>query len=363
MTDFKAVFAAMLLLGVSCAVHAQQPGLVYEKRTEIIHGNIYTFFHDSSTHLFRETSDKTVDDKPYSYLWPLCALIQATNELEVLDPAEHYMEPVIGAIDQYYGTKPPCAAYEAYVVKAGGDDRFYDDNEWIAIAYMDAYNRKKEKRFLEKSEEIYRFVMSGYDTVAGGGLYWKEGDKTTKNTCSNGPGILLALQLFRATGEKKYLDTALLLYNWTNSRLLSPEGIYYDALKLPGLTVDKRAYTYNAGTMLQSNVLLFSITGNKQYLKEAKRLAEASLLYFYKQGRFPGNYWFNAVLMRGYVELYKFDKDKKYLQAFIDDTEKIWQSEMDPRNLAGQGHAKKLLDQAGLLEIIARIAWLKKEGF
>jgi hypothetical protein len=47
----------------------------------------------------------------------------------------------------------------------------------------------------------------------------------------------------------------------------------------------------------------------------------------------------------------------------IDDTNKKWQNDMDQNNLAGPGKAKKLLDQAGLLEIVARIAFLQKNRF
>ena len=116
---------------------------------------------------------------------------------------------------------PPAPAYQAYVTREEKDDRFYDDNQWIAIACIDAYNRTKQQHYLDIAEMIYRFMMTGYDSISGGGLYWKEGDKTTKNTCSNGPGILIALQLYKITSNKNYLDTALVLYNWTNAHLQS----------------------------------------------------------------------------------------------------------------------------------------------
>lgn len=355
----------MCFLLVSCffSVHAQPVAPTYEKRIKLIYNNIYRFFYDSSARLFIETNNTFSNEKPHAYLWPLCAFIQATNDMEQLQPGKNYMQPVIKAIGEYRSTKPPVPGYDSYVVKEGGGDRFYDDNQWIAIAYMDAYERTGNKQFLDDTREIYRFMMSGYDTVSGGGLYWKENDKTTKNTCSNGPGILIALRLYQATREKTYLDTALLLYEWTNKYLLASQGVYYDAIKLPGLHIDKRFYTYNTGTMLQSNVLLYRITHNKKYLHEAQRLARASLSIFYKEGRFPSNYWFNAVLLRGYIALYQADRNKVYIRAMIDDLNKKWQIDLDQNNLAGPGKVKKLLDQAGLLEMVTRIAILQKNGF
>jgi len=325
-----------------------------------LHQAIYRTYYDSVTGLFTETNNTAADEHPHSYLWPLCALVQAANEMEVLQPGRPYLEPVMKAIDQYYSVKHGIAGYDSYVVKQGGGDRFYDDNQWIGLAYMDAYARTRRKVFLEKSVEIYQFMMTGYDTVAGGGLYWKEGDKSTKNTCSNGPGVLLALDLYRATGERGYLDTALLLYNWVNKVLQSPSGVYYDNIKTKDGRIARQFYTYNTGTMLQANVILYTLTKKAAYLDEAHRLAAASLKTFFKNGRWPGNYWFNAVLLRGYQDLYQLDKDKTYIQAFITDVDGIRNTETDKAGLAGPGKVKKLLDQAGLLEIRARLAELSQ---
>lgn len=349
-----------MLLQCFLIVQAQP---TYENRIATIHKNIYQYFYDTSAKLFREHNPMRSNDKPHSYLWPLCALIQAANEMEQLQPEKKYMPQVMEAIDQYRSTRAPRPGYDSYVVREGGGDRFYDDNQWIGLAYMDAYRRTGDRKYVFLSDEIYRFQMGAYDTIAGGGLYWKERDMTTKNTCSNGPGILLALRLYQATKLPSFLDTALVLYEWTKENLLSPESVYYDAVKIPGRTIDKRCFTYNTGTMLQSAVLLYIITKKEKHLEDAQQLAAGSLAYFFKEGRFPGNYWFNAVLLRGYEELYKVDKNKTYINAFITDTDKIFQTEMDEKQLVGRRSAKALIDQAGLLEITVRLAWLKKNGF
>jgi hypothetical protein len=181
MSHISNLFLYLLLLA-SLTVQAQRPSSSYKERVGLIHKNIYGEFYDAREGLFLETNDSLHNDKPHSYLWPVCALIQAANEMEKLDASGKYMEPVIKAIDQYYNITPPAPGYQAYVVKQEADARFYDDNQWIAIAYLDAYNRTGRKKYLELSKEIYRFMLTGYDEVSGGGLYWKEGDKTTKNT-------------------------------------------------------------------------------------------------------------------------------------------------------------------------------------
>lgn len=354
----KKMFACILLLIVSQFTFAQQSREAYHDRISVINKNIYTRFYEAKSGLFYETNDSSKNEHPHSYLWPLCALIQAANESEAVDSKTVQMKPVINAVEQYYSALPPAPGYQAYVTKEKRDSRFYDDNQWIAIAYLDAYNRTGKKQLLDKSKEIYRFMMTGFDTLSGGGLYWKEDEKTSKNTCSNGPGILIALQLYKITKQQSYLDTALLLYHWINKHLQTPEGLYYDAIRIPSLQIDSAVYTYNTGTMLQANALLYNITKNKNYLEEAERIASSAKNHFYKNGKLPGNHWFNAVLLRGFVELYHTNHDKQQLQFFIDDAERIWKDERDDNNLLGEKKTKSLIDQSAMMEIYARLAAL-----
>jgi uncharacterized protein YyaL (SSP411 family) len=345
----------LLLLAIFSDIYAQEAD--YINRIHLIYNSTQQDFYIPDAGLYKETNG-VKNEKKYSYLWPLCASIQAANEMELLEPSKDYMSLVLKAINQYYNTDAPAPAYQSYVTSEEAATRYYDDNQWIGIAAIDAYNRTQKKEYLDLSKTIYRFMMTGFDTVAGGGIYWREGDKKTKNTCSNGPGILLALQLYKATNQTGYLDTALLLYNWTNRHLMSPTGIYYDAIKIPGLAIDKATYTYNTGTMLQSAVLLYTILRTENYLNEARRIADAAEKYFYVNNKLPGNYWFNAVMLRGFIELYKVENNRKRLQFFIDDAERVWQNEKDSKNLLGRKDTRSLIDQSAMLEIFARLQWL-----
>ncbi|WP_183561204.1 glycoside hydrolase family 76 protein [Mucilaginibacter sp. SP1R1] len=349
-------------LFICCAVisrSAAQTTVDYKNRMAVINKNIYTVFYDKSANLYLETNDAETNKGNHSFLWPLCALIQAANEMEAAEPSKSYIAPVMKAIDQYYSDRAPAPAYQAMVVKEKVDSRFYDDNEWVAIALMDAYNRTNKKQYLDVAELIYRFLLTGHDAMGGGGFYWEEGKTNSKNTCSNGPAVLVALQLYKATHQKAYLDTAVATYNWTKQHLLSANGIYYDAIRVPSMKVDSAYYTYNAGTMLQSGVLLYNITKNKKYLDDAQSVARSAEKHFYQNGKLPGGYWFNAVMLRGYIELYKVDKNKAQLQFMIDDANRTWTAERDDQNMLGTKKVKSLIDQAAMLEIYSRLANLK----
>src|SRR5690349_23986872 len=107
---------------------AQQNKATYLERINIINNNIDSLFYEAKTGLYYETNDSTKNEHPHSYLWPLCALIQATNEAEAIGSNTVKMLPVIKAINQYYNSLPPAPGYQAYVTKEKADSRFYDDN-------------------------------------------------------------------------------------------------------------------------------------------------------------------------------------------------------------------------------------------
>jgi hypothetical protein len=339
-----------------CCMRAQQSGTDFTNRIDSVHNAIYQHYFIPEERLFREKTLLKAGEQPYAYLWPLCALIQSANELETLSMGTGKIDSVESVIRRYYNpTKLPRPGYDSYILTDSGHARFYDDNQWIGIAYADAFLRTKELRYLTMAEEIHAFMMTGWDTVAGGGLYWKEFDPSSKNTCSNAPGAVLSLKLLLATGRTGYLDTARMLYDWTRRRLRAPDGIYYDAVLLPADTVDHRKYTYNTGTMIESGVLLYQATGKRAFLRDARKSAKSAMAFFMKDGMLPDNFWFNAVLLRGYEALYKVDGSKQYIRAFGRYAQKAWDTQRDANGLLGTENQKILLDQAGYLEIIARL--------
>jgi hypothetical protein len=323
---------------------------------------IQKHFYDPSSGYYKEVPVPEPGHNPWSYLWPLCAMLQANHEMEVAGEGKGLVDQTLKIIGDYYDPSPPAPGYASYNMKLKGGDRFYDDNQWIGITAMDRYFRLKKKPDLELGKLIYRYMMTGFDTVLSGGIYWQENKKISKNTCSNGPGIILALQLYKATKHRPYLDTAVLLYKWTNEKLQAPSKLFYDNISISTQRVDKRTYTYNTGTMLQSNIYLYELTGDKKYLQEALVVADSSLKYFYSGKRFVDNYWFNAVLFRGYQHLLKHHADKKYITAF---KALLDEALVNRRNASGllmaRGKPQNLVAHGGLLEILARFAWLESQ--
>ncbi|HWK02131.1 MAG TPA: glycoside hydrolase family 76 protein [Puia sp.] len=340
-------------------------------------------YYDSASGYYRD-HEEPAPKYGYAYCWPLCGLLQAYNEAEAAgigatnaaaaspaspaSPAVPSVHRITTLLDKYSSNKPPMSdspgalipGYDSYIVEFGGGNRFYDDNQWLGLAWMDAWFRTKEPALLARGKLIYRFMMTGYDTVAGGGLYWEEGKKTTKNTCSNGPGIVLALQLYKATKERKYLDTALLLYHWVDTHLRDSDGLYFDNIRTRDGRIGKAKFSYNTGTMLQANVYLYELTGQRAYLQRATAIADTATRYFYGSGKFRDGYWFNAVLLRGYQKLLKFNKNPAYGEAFKRCLDDALAYDKSPTGVMGSGKEQLLVNQAGMLEMLARVAQMEQ---
>ena len=325
--------------------------------------NINKHFYIDSLNYYKETSIAEKEGRKVAYLWPLCALFEAYNEMEKVVPKTVLTAKTFQIIEKYHNQFLPAPGYASYPMQYGGGTRFYDDNQWLGITAMDAYANTKNDNWLTVGKDIYKFMMTGYDTVAGGGLYWEEGNKKSKNTCSNGPGIILALQLYKATKNRTYLDTALLLYNWVNTNLQSAAGLYYDNLNLTKKIVDKRLYSYNTGTMLQSAVYLYECTDDKKYLHQAISIADSSVKYFLGNKKFKDDYWFSAVLLRGYQHLLQHNKDEKYIIAFKACLDEALANNKNANGLMGNNKPLNLVAQGGMLEILARFSWLQQNSF
>ncbi|WP_196938604.1 glycoside hydrolase family 76 protein [Sphingobacterium pedocola] len=316
----------------------------------------------------------------YSYLWPfsgsLSAYVAVLEKTDARKTKAHIDKSVLKGLEQYYDKRQP-AGYASYVNSAPQSDRFYDDNIWLGIDFADLYLHTREKRYLDKALEIWTFVASGMDDKLGGGIYWCEQKKESKNTCSNAPAVVYLLKLYEATKQKTYLDDAIELYTWTKKNLQDPsDKLYWDNVSLSG-KISKAKYPYNTGQMIQSAALLYKITKEKRFLEEAQESAQSGLDYFFtapnsakNNSSYPvlkrSDNWFIAIMLRGYIELYHQDKDRRYIDAFQSNLNHAWHAMRDDNGLFGKDWSsatatskqKWLLDQFAIAEMYARLAGL-----
>jgi predicted alpha-1,6-mannanase (GH76 family) len=151
-------------------------------------------------------------------------------------------------------------------------NNFFDDMEWNGIALVRVYSATNEQKYLDAAKEIWGYIIEGWNDYAGGGIAWERDNNIwSKNACSNGPASILAARLYAATGENEYQEWAKKIYDWEKAHLFnSGTGAVYDSENGKTGEVNKSwVFTYNEGTFIGAAVELHKITGEKAYLNDA----------------------------------------------------------------------------------------------
>lgn len=361
-------------------------------KADAVLDSIYTHFGVQESDLLRETypfDDKFVATytaseqekvNPYSYLWPFSGTMSATSALLEATGKSDYQKAmdnkVLKGLEEYTDTKRTPWAYASYINTEAPSDRFYDDNVWIGIDFTDLYLATKDQKYLDKAKGVWKFIQSGTDDKLGGGIYWCEQKKHSKNTCSNAPGSVYALKLFMATSDSSYFKEGQALYEWTKKNLQdSTDYLYFDNKGLNG-RIGRAKFAYNSGQMIQAASLLYKLTKEKRYLTDAQNTANACHQFFFeafqpeKEKAFRilknGNVWFTAVMLRGFIELYQIDGNKTYINDFQKTMDYSWVHAKDAQGLFGEDWKKVdgkktrwLLTQAAVAEMYARLGAIK----
>ena len=379
-----------LLLNVICAFTIANANPNIEKAQQTLDA-LYQNYAAPNTCLLRENYPFDQDNKAtylaseeqakrrneYSYLWPYSGTFSAVNALLESTGNKKYKKllenKVLPGLEEYFDTRREPFAYSSYISSQPLSDRFYDDNVWLGIDFTDSYRMTGKQAYLEKAKLIWKFILSGKDDVLGGGIYWCEQKKESKNTCSNAPGAVFALKLFQATQDDAYLKQGKDLYEWTKKNLEDPKDhLYFDNIAL-NKKIGRAKFAYNSGQMMQSAALLYQLTGNGQYLKDAQAIAAACHNYFFMeftpgQGEpfhmlKKGDVWFTAVMLRGFMELYQVDGNKVYLDSFARSLDYAWTHAREENGLfntdftgKSRDNRKWLLTQAAMVEMYARLA-------
>ncbi|HEY3372995.1 MAG TPA: glycoside hydrolase family 76 protein [Prolixibacteraceae bacterium] len=258
---------------------------------------------------------------------------------------------------------------------------YYDDMEWIALAMLRSYNVTQDERFKTSSIEVWKDIQTGWNTNAGGGISWKKDQPYSKNACSNGPACILAAHLFQQFGDAKDKEWALKIYGWEKEYLFNPaNGAVYDNIDSRTGTIQKSwPFTYNQGTFLGSAVELYKITGEKSYLNDAIKAADFTLntlvdgSILKSEGNGDGGL-FKGVFIRYFTQLIQLPEldaavKKRYLAFFKYNAETLWRVGTNKQIVTfgtywktKPGSTTELTTQTSGAMLIEAAALLNKEG-
>lgn len=171
--------------------------------------------------------------------------------------------------------------YQGMLDRNGGawPNDFYDDMEWLAIAWLRAYEATKEDMYKQAALLLWADIKTGWNMEQGGGIAWRKPQLDYKNTPANAPAVILAAKLYRQFGDAEDLAWAKKIYEWQKANLVDPDsGFVWDGKNREGDgKIDKSwEFSYCQGVYIGAGVELYRATGDKSYLADAVQTAHAS---------------------------------------------------------------------------------------
>ncbi|KAF1845401.1 glycoside hydrolase family 76 protein [Cucurbitaria berberidis CBS 394.84] len=173
-----------------------------------------------------------------------------------------------------------------------------DDQAFWALAAMSALEYQfpdpdqAPAAYLEVVTNAFNNIVGRWDeTTCGGGLKWQIYPENAygynyKNSISNGCAFALGARLARYTGEQKYADWAVKIYDWTKKvGLISDKYEVFDGTddkKNCAAVADKTQWTYNNAMFLHGSAFMFDQTKGDSVWQERTTgfLKHAELLFF-----------------------------------------------------------------------------------
>jgi predicted alpha-1,6-mannanase (GH76 family) len=165
--------------------------------------------------------------------------------------------------------------YEAQNARGWSAD-FYDDENWMALALMRAFDLTGNTAYLARSEALFTDIMAAWDTTCcgakPGGVWWDRAH-TQKATASNEGAVVTGARLFEHTKKTAYLDFAKQVHAYWVANMIDPATHQVTDHIAPGGALTKYKFTYNEGLAVGACVALAHATGDTSYLGLAHDVA------------------------------------------------------------------------------------------
>ncbi|NLN89037.1 MAG: hypothetical protein GX134_02615 [candidate division WS1 bacterium] len=227
-------------------------------------------------------ADKMTDDRPSgpAFMWGCGVMLSALNGAAGADPAYvPWLVEYSRALERYWNEEGPVPGLDVLPTPKPVD-RYYDDNAWVVIALAESTRILDDSGLdadaahaLDLAERTMAYVLSGEDDALGGGIYWRESDKASKNTCSNSPSAVAAYTLYERTGNAEYLAAGDRLLGWVLDRLQDPEDLLmWDNMRLDG-SVEHTKWSYNTALTIRALLMAAEAGSRLGTTRELRGLA------------------------------------------------------------------------------------------
>ncbi|RZU41570.1 glycoside hydrolase family 76 protein [Edaphobacter modestus] len=228
-------------------------------------------------------------------------------------------------------------------------NKYYDDEGWWALAWIDAYDLTHDRRYLTMAQSIFDDMAGGWDSTCGGGIWWSK-DRNYKNAIANELFFSVAAHLATRTPSErqKFADWATKEWQWfrgtgmINSDHLINDGLVIDKVTGTCRNNEKTVWTYNQGVLLGALAEWSKSSPDSAILDQAKLIADASLTHLTDKAgilhepcepKCSGDgIQFKGIFMRNLRALEGVAPDPRYRTAFATNADSIWTKDRTPEN-------------------------------
>jgi predicted alpha-1,6-mannanase (GH76 family) len=159
-------------------------------------------------------------------------------------------------------------------------NEYYDDEGWWALAWLDVYDLKHDRRYLQMAQSIFSDMTGGWNDSCGGGLWWKKNERY-KNAIANELFLAAAAHLASVTkgGDRaKYLDWAEREWRWfRNSGMINSDFLINDGLDSACHNNGRTTWSYNQGVILDGLVALKQVRSDESSMTYVRNIASAAM--------------------------------------------------------------------------------------
>ena len=165
-------------------------------------------------------------------------------------------------------------------------NRYYDDEGWWALAWIDAFDLTGHAAYLSMAESIFGDMSGGWDDVCSGGIWWTK-DRTYKNAIAN--ELFLSVSASLANRDRShqgtYVGWANKEWSWfSQSGMINSHNLVNDGLTITNGAAGtvcanngKTVWTYNQGVILNGLVELRKASGDQSVLQSADQIAGVAI--------------------------------------------------------------------------------------
>jgi predicted alpha-1,6-mannanase (GH76 family) len=230
----------------------------------------------------------------------------------------------------------------AQKTNAGFLNRYYDDEGWWALAWIDVYDLTGDAHYLQMAQSIFGDMSGGWDTTTcGGGIWWSK-DKTYKNAIANELFLSVAAHLANRVASRQaalYGDWSRREWEWFSaSGMINAQHLINDGLNSSAPKTCKNngqtTWSYNQGVILGALAEFSRFSDDRALLSEAGAIATSAMTHLAdakgilhdpcepKCG--ADGPQFKGIFVRNLMKLYELNRDPAY-RSFVDiNADSIW---------------------------------------